>query len=501
MKYLSLALALAAVCVSLLCGCQPPKKPVLATSETSHSFAGGEATWTFQVWNAGEAGTTLNFDVTSNQDYVTAVAAAGQSTGPDDKVDVTVTINAVPLLKARLSADVQITSDGGDANVTVDYSATIDKYALWTHGTRLRGANISQRRVYPELDGPTFMGSGKVGPPYSQEDFNRLAALGANYVNLSHPGLFTESAPYQLDTDVQANLDDMVAKAEAAGLYVVISARTGPERSEFTFERDLVPESYINDKVWTTQAAQDAWVAMWLYTANRYKTHANVIGFDLMVEPNANAVLLNDYDPEHFYANYRNTLYDWNQFHPRIAAGIRAVDPDTPILVGGMSYAAASWLPYLALTGQSRSVYLAHMYEPMNYSHQDASPPRLTYPGRFDADEDGTSENVNKDWLAGQFDPIDQFQTDHGVPVAVNEFGVHRFAPGADKYLADMMDLLEQRGLNHALWVFNTSYTEYAEVVDDFDFLHGSNANNHSDTSSALLDVIQGNWSQNGLRP
>ena len=42
---------------------------------------------------------------------------------------------------------------------------TFDKWALWTNGTQLRGANIYQRRVYPELDGPEFMGSGPVGPP------------------------------------------------------------------------------------------------------------------------------------------------------------------------------------------------------------------------------------------------------------------------------------------------------------------------------------------------
>jgi len=42
-----------------------------------------------------------------------------------------------------------------------------DKWALWTGPTQLRGANIYQRRVYPELDGPDFYGPGPVGPPYT----------------------------------------------------------------------------------------------------------------------------------------------------------------------------------------------------------------------------------------------------------------------------------------------------------------------------------------------
>jgi hypothetical protein len=66
----------------------------------------------------------------------------------------------------------------------------VDKWTLWTDGTQLRGANIWQRVVVPELDGDEFLGDGYVGPPFTQADFDRLAALGANYINLSHPGLF-----------------------------------------------------------------------------------------------------------------------------------------------------------------------------------------------------------------------------------------------------------------------------------------------------------------------
>ena len=57
---------------------------------------------------------------------------------------------------------------------------SIDKFSLWTGPTQLRGANIHQRHVYPELDGPEFMGPGPFGPPYSQADFNRLAEWGVH---------------------------------------------------------------------------------------------------------------------------------------------------------------------------------------------------------------------------------------------------------------------------------------------------------------------------------
>ncbi len=191
-----------------------------------------------------------------------------------------------------------------------------DKWSLSVGGTHLRGANVYQRRLYPELDGPTLMGPGPVGPPYTQEDLNRLAALGANYVNVSHPGLFTETPPYILDQGIQHNLDNLLDMIANADMFAVISFRTGPGRSEFTFViedvGDWFDESYLNDSVWQEQAAQDAWAAMWRYTAERYRSNSIVVGYDLMVEPNSNDAWLDIWDPEVFYATYAGTLYDWN---------------------------------------------------------------------------------------------------------------------------------------------------------------------------------------------
>ena len=127
---------------------------------------------------------------------------------------------------------------------------------------RLRGANIYQRRVYPELDGSEFMGTDPVGPPFVQADFDRLAALGANFVNISHPGLFTEDPPWVLDEDIQDNLDALLRMIAGADLFAVIAFRTGPGRSEFTFHIDDVgtwfDESY-NHALWAWEPIWPAW--------------------------------------------------------------------------------------------------------------------------------------------------------------------------------------------------------------------------------------------------
>lgn len=389
-------------------------------------------------------------------------------------------------------------------------AASIDKWSLWTGGTHLRGANLHQRRVYPDLDNG-FYGPGPLGPPITQADLDTLAALGANYVNLSHPGLFTEDRPYQLDAHVQANLDNLLAMAAQADLFAVISFRTGPGRSEFTFYWDEVgdwfDESYLNDTVWASQDAQDAWVEMWRRTAARYKNNPIVVGYDLMVEPNSNEVgshALNDnldiWDPQDFYEQYGDTLYNWNNLYPAITSAIREVDAQTPILIGGLGYSWADWLPYLEPTSDTRTVYMVHLYAPHVYTHQETGG-QVVYPGTFDADWDGVDENVNKAWLDDLLSTVDDFVDEHGLPVAVNEFGLVRWAPGAEIFMADQIALLNARGLNHALWEWQPAWEPIQTEIDYFNLRHGPDPDNHTNVPNELQNVITTDWALNTIRP
>ncbi|MBU6998658.1 MAG: endo alpha-1,4 polygalactosaminidase [Theionarchaea archaeon] len=389
---------------------------------------------------------------------------------------------------------------------------SFDKMDLWNlkTGPHLRGVNIWQRRVYPELDGPEFMGSGPVGPPATQEDFDRLAALGCNYVNISHPGLFTETPPYRLDKSIQDNLDSLIDMIEQADMFCVISFRTGPGRSEFTFVSedlgDWFDESYLNDSVWQDQEAQDAWVAMWEYTANRYKDNPVVAGYDLMVEPNSNETgssYVHDYldiwDPEEFYDTYAGTLYDWNQLYPRIIAAIRIRDDKTPILVGGNGYSGLEWLSYLKVVKDPRVVYAAHQYAPTQYAFQYGTT-TCSYPGMCDINWDGQRERIDRAWLADFLSVIDTFSTENRISVAINEFGVNRWVPGAAEFIDDEMGLFEEEGVNSALWEWQV-WEPFSEKVNAMNFLFGSDPENKREVDNDLLRVITSYWAYNTVRP
>jgi hypothetical protein len=379
-----------------------------------------------------------------------------------------------------------------------------DKWDLWSTGTQLRGANIWQAVVIPELDGLEFKGPGPVGPPFSQEDFDRLAELGANYVSISGPGLFTETPPYEVDAGVQANLDNLLAMIGSADMFATIGFRTGPGRSEFTLccGGDPYFDGYFNDSVWEDQVAQDAWVEMWAYTAERYGLNPIVAGFKLMVEPNAPGVFFEVYEPEEFYPEFADTLFDWNQLYPRIVSGIRDVDTNTPILIGGTGWSGVVWLPSVIPVDDQRTVYVVHQYEPQeDYSHQEPNG-SISYPGSLDLDYDGEEDSFDKAWLEDLLSPVAAFATRHDVPIVVDEFGANRWVPGAAEYLDDEMALFEQYGFNYTIWEWQTSWEPFAEDVHDMNYLLGPDPENISEfTTNDILNVLIKYWDRNTIRP
>jgi hypothetical protein len=145
---------------------------------------------------------------------------------------------------------------------------------------------------------------------------------------------------------------------------------------------------------------------------------------------------------------------------------------------------------------------MVHQYEPQDdYTHQEPSAEN-TYPGEFDLDWDGEPDPFNRDWLDEYLSTIDAFKAEHGVPVAVNEFGVIRWVPGGAVFMDDQMDLFEQRGMNHALWEWQPSWKPLTEENHAFNFRLGPNPDNRADVASSdLIEVIKAYWSRNTVRP
>jgi cellulase (glycosyl hydrolase family 5) len=302
---------------------------------------------------------------------------------------------------------------------------------LWNKGSAvLRGANVYQGRNVFNADVP--FGDG----PFSQSDFDELKAAGANYVHISHAGIFAEDPPYALDPAAEGNLDNVLDMARNAGLYAGIAFRSGPGRNDLSIV-DAANAQAKHD-IWTSQAAQDAWVQMVRHAADRYKNDPIVVALSVIVEPTAYSQ--HDFvDPQTFYDQFGGTIEDVNGLYAKATAAIRAVDPNTPILLEPEGHGNIEWLPFLKVTGDAKTVYTPHDYEPFKFTHKGKG----KYP----------SKKNNRTTLEQRIGLVDAYSQQHGVPVAITEFGARSIAKTAWKYVADRAAVQESLG-NYVIWTW-----------------------------------------------
>jgi hypothetical protein len=316
------------------------------------------------------------------------------------------------------------------------------KWDLWNSGiTRLRGAVMGPCRF-------TNIASETCATPMTLQDLQELRNLGANLVQASHPGLFTQRPPYVVNETAQQFLDDLVGWAEQVGIYVVITMRTGPGRNESAITgfggQPLTT-------VWTDQEAHDAWIEMWRYIADRYRTRPAVVGYNLLVEPHPNTLVdpQGSLTPLQYDEQYRDTLYDWNQFAREMTMAIREVDENTPIIVDSLQWANASWFPGLEPTGDPRTVYDLHTYDPDVYTSPEGAA-IVGYPSVVEG------VTFDRSWIEEHIRPVREFSMQHNAPILVGEFGLFRWVPNAADFIRDEIELFEQYGWTYTYWAWRT---------------------------------------------
>jgi cysteinyl-tRNA synthetase len=366
-----------------------------------------------------------------------------------------------------------------------DTQAVDDKWELWTHGTRLRGADLHPCKV---LDEDVCL------EPIRAQDVLDLAELGANLVNASYPGVFTVEPPYELDSAALQDLDNLVEWAEQVGIYVVIHFRTGPGRNESAIHRLRDADMSI----WTEPEAQKAWIEMWRMVAERYRDSPVVVGYNLLVEPLANLTVDPDQElePQTVQAELEGTLADWNVLAKRITEGIRQVDPDTPIIVDSINWANAAWFSMLEPTGDQRTVYSLHTYDPDAYTTQEEGDDSITYP--MVVEDAGETIEFNREWLESNLAPALEFSETHQIPIYVGEFGAMRWVPNAAQFVADQISLFEEYGWNYAYYVWRGDDAYF----DGFNMEYGPDPSSHAEVpGSEVLQVHLDRWSENTFFP
>lgn len=378
------------------------------------------------------------------------------------------------------------------------------KFTLWGEAVRLRGAAI-WLKVRTQKDYEERASGNRLYPTYDQSDFDRLRAWGANYVSVSCPGLYEVSEPFRLDEKVRDELVAIIGMAKAAHLYVSIGFRTGPLSEESRFDTSKT------SKVWgdgnSARTAREKWVEMWGDAAAAFGRYDNVVGYELMIEPDAP-------DPA-----------VWNSLAEKIIHRIRLKDKVTPVLVGGAAKegggSSAAALQSLPLFADPYTVYVVHQYVPNEFSQQPRFREKFKKKLSFNCPASVTqlpkgTEKVIRGYrqdcederdctkkLKEAYKSIDGWRQTHKLPdeslptVAVTEAGVVRWAPGAAPFLADQLHELNERRFSYALWRWGPWR---CTGDDEFNFRHGQEYVLHvidEGATNQLKTIIATDWGNN----
>ena len=211
------------------------------------------------------------------------------------------------------------------------------------------------------------------------------------------------------------NLEDVLRWAEARGMKICVDLHSPPGGKR---PGDRTMNMFFEEKY------ADAFVETWKRIAARFKGHPAIYGYDLVNEP----------------VQKMPAPFDYWELQRRAAEAVRAIDPDTPIVVESNLSAAPSAFRYLSPLAMDNVIYQIHVYKPHDYTHQGikGTPLGAVWPD--------PARGRDVELLRRTLEPVRAFQKRHRARIYVGEFSAASYAPGAERYLRDCISLFEEYG-------------------------------------------------------
>lgn len=295
------------------------------------------------------------------------------------------------------------------------------------------------RRESDPNAGPAYKGHdlprlrGVMSPQqFNEQDFADLEKWNVNVIRWQITRNWGKSGTDQIlaeyDKWIDSELEDLDKAAQSAqrhGIKLMIDLHSPPGgRLEDRTLRMIMEQKY-----------EDHFIKVWQKIATRYKDNPAIWAYDLINEP-----VQNQLPPQ--------GKADWLGIQINAAKAIRKIDPTTAISFEVDGWDAPANFAWLAPVDIPNVIYQVHMYWPGQFTHQgvhnnwgeDGGDPRVEYPGTL------SGQPFDKQALRKQLQPVRDFQLQCNAHIFVGEFSAIRWAPGAEKYLADCTSIFEEYG-------------------------------------------------------
>jgi hypothetical protein len=206
-------------------------------------------------------------------------------------------------------------------------------------------------------------------------------------------------------------------------------------------------------RLWTEKQFQDCFLSVWEMMANRYKNENQIIGYDILNEPDDHSLV-----PD---------LMNWRDLAISVVQRIRSIDSQHTIICETSPLAVSNTLPKFEPLPFDNIIYSFHMYEPYDFTYQNlfSNVTPIYYPGPIR----GTM--WNKDKLRSLLQPNVQWQKTYNVSIYVGEFSAIRWTPGNStaNYLNDLIELYEEFGWHWTYHAFREFQGWDVEMIGDKD--------------------------------
>jgi aryl-phospho-beta-D-glucosidase BglC (GH1 family) len=305
-----------------------------------------------------------------------------------------------------------------------------------------------------------------------KEDVEKIASWGLDHIRLpfDYPILEDDNNPFSYKEEGFGIIDKLLGWCKEASLNLVLDMHKAPGYAFYNKSQDQI--------LFTDENTQKRYVSLWQAIAKRYKNEKDNVVFELLneiVDANGDA---------------------WNKIARKAIEGIKDIDPDRYILLGGPHYNSADGLNSLEVWEDKHVLYNFHFYEPFLFTHQRAVWTPLKdfdvnqpYPGKIEGiakvkmfwnnqmPEQGksfTADTVfNKAFLEDKLAPAIAFSKRTNKELYCGEYGAIDLADLDSRinYLSDMKELFDKYRIGRACWSYKgmnfTSIDEKGNPVSD----------------------------------
>ncbi len=332
------------------------------------------------------------------------------------------------------------------------------------------------------VGGPLYTGHGScalrgvmVSPRLTSADIDVLHSWNVNQIRFQLLWNSFPMSPADTSTVAEYNtwlasclehLDSLMPDLKKAGISVVVDVHTPPGgRTAAKVHR-----------IFTDATFQQAFIDDWKLIAKRYKDNKQVWGYDLVNEPVLGPSIAG--------------VLDWHDLAEATAKEIRRIDADHAIIVEPDPWGNVGSLYGFEPINVPKVVYSVHMYDPGSFTHQgvlDGLPTGPAYPGVIEG------KMWDKDQIRKRFQPVAEFAKAYNVQVYVGEFSAVRWGKGADQYVKDVIDVMEEHNWDWSYHAFREWQGWSPEVGED------KAVTTPSPTPTARLLVLQAAFAKNGV--